>query len=317
MRIPLIKIVAILALFLTGLSALTLTDNYSGHNFFNNFQAFTDADPTGGFVQYHNYQIAVSNKNVGTVANYQNASYMGVDAVNVMTSGRPSVRITSNKSYNHGLFMADIAHMPGGTCGVWPAFWLVGPDWPSNGEIDILEGANAQLSNQMTLHTGDDCLIGTTGYLGKAVTLNCNTRAPDQPENAGCGIVSQDNKSYGAGFNQIGGGVYAMHWNSSAIAIWFWPRSSIPSDISSGNPDPSTWPAPMSLFTGSCDIDKNFKNLQIVFDTTFCGQWAGKHWANSTCASKASTCEEYVGQNPKAFADAYWLVNYVKVFDEK
>lgn len=34
--------------------------------------------------------------------------------------GRPSVRITSTQKYNHGLFIADIAHMPGGVCGTWP-----------------------------------------------------------------------------------------------------------------------------------------------------------------------------------------------------
>lgn len=294
----------------------TLTDDYQKHDFFNNFEAFTEQDPTQGFVQYHDYQVSVTNGNVGTVANFKNASYMGVDTERVTTTGRPSVRITSIKSYNHGLFIADIAHMPGGTCGVWPAFWMVGPDWPKNGEIDIIEGVNAQETNQMTLHTGNDCLIGNTGYLGKAQTLNCNNKAPNQADNAGCGIISQDKSSFGAGFNAIGGGVYATEWNSTAISIWFWPRKSIPSDISSGNPNPASWPAPMSLFTGSCDIDRNFKDLQIVFDTTFCGVWAGKDWGNSTCSSKASTCEVYVGQNPEAFKDAYWLVKSVKVYQK-
>ena len=22
-------------------------------------------------------------------------------------------------------------------CGTWPAFWLVGPNWPNGGEIDV------------------------------------------------------------------------------------------------------------------------------------------------------------------------------------
>jgi hypothetical protein len=35
--------------------------------------------------------------------------------------GRNSVRLVSKKSWTHGLFIADIAHMPGGICGTWPA----------------------------------------------------------------------------------------------------------------------------------------------------------------------------------------------------
>lgn len=38
--------------------------------------------------------------------------YMGVDHTNVASSaGRNSVRITSNKSYQHGLFILDLTHM--------------------------------------------------------------------------------------------------------------------------------------------------------------------------------------------------------------
>jgi len=48
--------------------------------------------------------------------------------------GRPSVRIVSDNTYTHGLFVLNLAHMPQG-CGTWPAFWLLGPDWPSHGEI--------------------------------------------------------------------------------------------------------------------------------------------------------------------------------------
>lgn len=35
--------------------------------------------------------------------------------------GRKSVRITSQKSWTHALFISDIVHMPGGICGTWPA----------------------------------------------------------------------------------------------------------------------------------------------------------------------------------------------------
>ena len=52
-------------------------------------------------------------------------------------NGRPSVRITSQESYETGLIILDLGHMPGGICGTWPAFWTVGPDWPNGGEIGM------------------------------------------------------------------------------------------------------------------------------------------------------------------------------------
>ena len=106
-------------------------------------------------------------------------TYMGVDYTNVMPSyflnnavsygaGRPSVRISTLKSWTHGLFIGDFAHAPGGICGTWPACeyspvmakevltvqgWTLAPNWPNNGEIDILEGVNLLTQNAMSLHT--------------------------------------------------------------------------------------------------------------------------------------------------------------------
>ena len=51
--------------------------------------------------------------------------------------------------------------MPQG-CGVWPAFWMFGPNWPNNGEIDIIEGVNNQPENGVTLHTSDGCDYANT-----------------------------------------------------------------------------------------------------------------------------------------------------------
>ena len=63
-------------------------------------------------------------------------------------------------------------------------------------------------------------------------------------------------------------------------------------------------------------MDDHFKNLKIVFDTTFCGDWAGNTWNESSCASLAPTCEEYVAKNPQAFKDSYWAVNTLQVFQD-
>lgn len=73
---------------------------------------------------WYRYVDAVTARNTGLISNYAKSTYVGVDHTNVFSAtgpGRPSVRIQSKKSYNHGLFIADIAHMPGGVCGTWPA----------------------------------------------------------------------------------------------------------------------------------------------------------------------------------------------------
>ena len=118
-----------LALALTGATAVmatyTLQDTYSGSNFFNQFTFYTGADPTHGFVNYLSYQNALS----GGLIPSASVPKWGVDShttLSTSSAGRSSVRMTSNAVYNHGLFIADIAHMPGSICGVWPAYWLLG-----------------------------------------------------------------------------------------------------------------------------------------------------------------------------------------------
>ena len=92
--------------------------------------------------------------------------------------GRQSVRLSSAATYDVNdfggyhtvLFVADIAHVPTG-CGVWPAMWLLGPNWPDGGEIDIIEGVNGQSYTQSTLHTSPGCTqagVNSSMFSGKA-----------------------------------------------------------------------------------------------------------------------------------------------------
>ncbi|KAL9623995.1 MAG: hypothetical protein Q9160_001748 [Pyrenula sp. 1 TL-2023] len=191
---------------------------------------------------------------------------------------------------------------------------MVGPSWPTNGEIDIIEGVNRQSQNDMTLHSSSGCSITNSGS-GTLVTPNCDVNAANQATNAGCQVAASSSAaSYGTGFNSAGGGVYATEWTSDGISIYFFPRGSIPSDIAGGNPNPSSWGTPAANFEG-CDFDSHFRDLQIVFDTTLCGDWAGAVWGqDSTCTAKASTCQDYVANHPGDFKDAYWSVNSLKVY---
>ena len=171
----------------------------------------------------------------------------------------------------------------------------------------------------MTLHTSAGCSVEHAGFSGNLTTANCDTHAAGQSDNAGCAIASADPRSYGTGFNANHGGVYALEWSSTAIQIWFFARGTIPPDIARAVPDPRSWGPPAARFAGpGCDIDAHFQNMRLVIDTTFCGAWAGNAWNTSEgCSALAPTCDQYVAENPRAFTEAFWLINHVKVYEDK
>ena len=87
------------------------------------------------------------------------------------------------------------------------------------------------------------------------------------------------------------------------ISVWFWPRGSIPDDISNGNPDPTTWGAPNALFPNndSCNTAAHFYDHSIVIDTTLCGDWAGAAFSGDGCPG---TCSDFVA-DPANFNGMY------------
>ncbi|KAK7191908.1 hypothetical protein DPSP01_011335 [Paraphaeosphaeria sporulosa] len=309
-------IVSTAAFAAPALAGYVLQDDYMT-DFYGHFNFFNQGDPTHGFVKYVDEATARSSGLIDASGPPVPVKW-GVDTVNKDPEGRASVRLESKTAYNKGLVVIDLEHMPFG-CGTWPAFWMFGPNWPYQGEIDILEGVHEQDTNALTLHTSTGCSVGsdTSLFSGSVETQNCDVKAEGQPDNAGCSIKSKDNKSYGAGLNDNGGGVYATEWTSDAISIWFFPRDSVPEGVTGDNPDPSTWGTPSAKWVkDSCDIDGIFKDLNIIFDTTFCGDWAGNTWSSSSCASKAPTCNDYVRDNPDAFTNAFWTVNALKVYQQ-
>ena len=118
-----------------GAAPYRLVDEYTPATFFDNFNFYTGGDPTNGHVQYVDRATALRN---GYATTTNGVARMSVDTTNKFPlggPGRPAVRLISNNSYTHGMFIADIKHMPTG-CGTWPAYWLLGPDpWPTYGEI--------------------------------------------------------------------------------------------------------------------------------------------------------------------------------------
>jgi hypothetical protein len=101
--------------------------------------------------------------------------------------------------------------------GTWPAFWMVGPNWPNGGEIDIIEGVNTNNADQVrsndkhmrvrvrvrvrcasdslfrvvggsqtTLHTSQGCDMSgedRSAFTGDMVSTNCWVNAPNQGNN--------------------------------------------------------------------------------------------------------------------------------------
>ena len=63
-------------------------------------------------------------------------------------------KITSYAMYRYGIFEARIWSQagPGGTIANWPAFWMVGQNWPVDGEIDGFEGLGGY--DSATFHYG-------------------------------------------------------------------------------------------------------------------------------------------------------------------
>ncbi|KAK7967382.1 endo-1-3(4)-beta-glucanase [Apiospora aurea] len=283
----------------------SLQDTYSGETFFDQFDYFTGFDPAQGFVHYvpreQAQQLNLTHATAQSAVMKVDTS-VGPGSNPDASTGRFSVRVSSKKQYNSGLFIFDVKHTPYG-CGTWPALWLVDEnEWPKSGEIDIMEAVNkADKGNQMTLHTTDGCDMSVKRKMtGTTLQNDCFN---ETNSNAGCGVQGND-ASYGATYNAAGGGIMAMEWRNEGIRMWQFGRASIPADITSKKPDPSTWGIAAADFPNTgCSMDTHFRNQSIIANIDLCGQLTNAVYAESGCPSN---CTDFVANNPQAFKDAFW-----------
>ncbi|KAJ3741698.1 concanavalin A-like lectin/glucanase domain-containing protein [Lentinula detonsa] len=309
----------------TGVAISTpyrLVEEHSGSDFFDGW-TFTDAADvtTHGLVDYVD-QGTASNNNLTEITSGGTA-IMRVETTATVTGNRQSIRITTNNVYNSGLWILDAVHMPTG-CGTWPAFWTNGPNWPDGGEIDIVEGVGDNTNDQATLHTLEGCSLASSSSSALGITGSVITSTDCVSTGGGCGIRSSSTVSYGAAFNGNGGGVFTMTLNSSGIAVWFFERSNIPSDITSGTPLPSLWGTPFAWWSSpTCNVTEFFGYQSTIFDTTLCGDLAGSVWSDAgapgqeqSCATRTgvSDCDTFVQNNGAALQEAYWEINSVKIY---
>jgi len=310
--------------------AWTLFKNYDGTNanFFDNFVFWADEKGThndaagsDGYVYYTSHQQA---QDWGLISTGSTGAFIRSDSTTISSGpGRAAVRMQTNITFSYGLFIADIAHMPEG-CGIWPSIWMTNDPWPGQGEIDIIEGVNLQGDDKTTLHTGSGCNMAgvTNDYTGEydyrqewGSLTDCNKDAYGGA-NLGCGVWNKKN-NFGGNLNGMGGGVWAWEWTSSGIRVWFWPSTSIPSDITSGSPNPGRWSTPYANFPfGPHCPSSKFGSLHIIINLTFCGAWGNGDWSPwSSCSTTyPTTCTAYVQNNPSHFANAYWQIRSIKVY---
>ncbi|CAE6535199.1 unnamed protein product [Rhizoctonia solani] len=297
----------------------TIAQNHSGANFFDGWVFTEGIDATTvGNVLYQS-QAAALQQQLAYVDNSGHA-IIKVDNTTVGqgdTFGRASIKINSTATFGKGsLVILDANHLPYG-CSVWPAYWSQGSpadEWPKFGEIDIIENVNMATVNQMALHTTQGCTLASgTQVTGTIVSNDCFNGTNG---NQGCIVQGASESTYGAGFATAGGGVYALEWSSegNGIRVWFFQRSSIPSDMASASPNPSNWGTPTAAWPeSSCNSSQFFGPQTIILDITLCGNFAGA--AATFQATCSGVCTDLI-KTPSNYNNAYFDINYLRVFSD-
>jgi len=291
-----------------------LSDNVVGSKLYSSFTFENISDPTNGRVNYVDQATAIANNLSYTC---DDSIVLRADHTTVLDPagpGRNSVRVKSVATYTKHVLILDVRHIPQG-CATWPAAWETEEaNWPNGGELDIIEGANGQGPDGISIHTGPGCTIPASGdQTGTLRATDCN--ALDNG-GAGCGFSVEDANSYGAPFNSNGGGWYAMERTDTFIKVWFWPRNGCPpfdvlADSIYVNTD--TWGTPAANFPNTyCDIGKEFGPNNIIINLTFCGGYANGTFSSDGCPG---SCIDYVNNNPGDFVDAYWEFASLRVYE--
>lgn len=313
---------------------LTLVTEYSGSSFFDNWQFYGDTtsgvngpwngtvpwdDTTTGDVFYMGRQNGSSLYHVDSTTGH---AFIKVDNTSVVDypQKRDSIRIATNDFFSIGtVWVIDVYNLPWG-CSVWPGIWTKGANWPSDGEIDIVEGQNRATFNQMALHTSPGCSAANgTDQTGIAGPTDCSPTS-------GCTVQENKPNNYGPDFASNGGGVWATQFDSTGIFIWFWSRADVPASITTATTslDTSSWGAPSAAYpSSSCEIDKFFGPQQLVIDITLCGQWAGEPsvyaatcGSTPTVADPATRCytDNVLNNGTSDLSMAYFELGAIRAF---
>ncbi|KAK7048542.1 glycoside hydrolase family 16 protein [Favolaschia claudopus] len=319
---------------LTNAQTYNLQQDLSGNNFFSGFKFNESATDPNNFGNVHFLSDTAANAAKLTYVDGNGRAIIKVDnttnGAGDPNFGRNTVYLMSKEMMNMGsLLIFDANHIPFG-CSVWPSLFTQGQSWPEQGEIDIIENVNLATDNRFSLHVGDpNCnqpISVASNQTGKISTAkgdlsNCTVTPATGENTIGCVTTETKPNSYGSGFAQQGGGVFATLWDESGVVFWYFPRDSVPKDISVDNktPNPSTWGKASAWYpASSCDPSKAFGPQIITLYIDICGAFAGVQslWApdnGPSCISKGANCSVAV-LDPTNYNDAYWEINYLRVF---
>jgi len=106
-----------------------------------------------------------------------------------------------------------------------------------------------------------------------------------------------------------------MRWDSvNGIQIWFFPRGTIPADLSTNSPNPDGWGAPSADYPqSSCDTSKFFSPQHLILDITLCGNFAGAADVfQQTCSG---VCTDLI-KTPTNYNTAYFEIAYIRHFTD-
>ncbi|KIJ63767.1 glycoside hydrolase family 16 protein [Hydnomerulius pinastri MD-312] len=312
--------ISTLCIYLSSAVAYNLIREYAGSTFFDRWDFYGGWDNlTLGNATWVTQSQAAS-QGLAYVNSEGHAIIKVDNTTNVpLGQNRNSVRITTQDAYDIGsLWIIDLNHIPYG-CSVWPAFWSFGPNWPYDGEIDIIEGINTMDNNQMAIHTTPGCT-----HSGNVNQLGVTGSTTDCSQGPGCTVTETSPNSYQAGFAAAGGGVFATQFDSTGIYMWFWSRPDIPPSItqatSTSSIDISQWGTPhASYFSTTCNITQFFSPQNLVLDITLCGDWGGvPSIYGPSCGNSGPTGLCYndcvVGPGSPRYDNAYFDISYIRTY---
>lgn len=199
-------------------------------------------------------------------------------------------------------------------------------DWPSAGEIDIIENINGDKEVHNTLHTcaqmcdsqwnDDDAIINCANAKTNDVNPGCSGRTYEVEELAG---------------------TFACLWEKGAIRFYYWPPEAPVKDAGgplSAQPDVDSWvdnhlknTVKLLETDSQCDdalhqawqcancAENNtcaFQNMKMIFNVTLCGVWAGNMFDDT--ADAFNNCQAYIrGEGKNNIDNQSMKIEYVSV----
>lgn len=199
-------------------------------------------------------------------------------------------------------------------------------DWPSAGEIDIVETINGNNIIHNTIHTCPQ--MCDSEWNDDGIIINCANAKQFDP-NAGC-----SGKSYKV--NELKG-TFACLWEEGAISFYYWePHVNVRANgyPLSHSPNPELWKNSslknyVRLLNSTTDCDEKvhqdwqcnsckdmnkciFKNLKMILNITVCGVWAGREFDETD--NSTNNCKEFIlSEGNNEIDNKYIKIEYISV----